>query len=116
MVNQNRVVWEYSIKMLCEHKKIVDCYAGNLDMVLHANGDVAACEYSKPFANIKDYNFDLLALWNSKAADNTRNKLNRCYCIHPCNLNTAIPRTFTGALKLAPDIARNKIKQFKNKL
>jgi MoaA/NifB/PqqE/SkfB family radical SAM enzyme len=115
MANQNSVVWEYSIKMLSERKKFVSCYAGNLDMVLHANGDVAACEYSKPFANINDYNFNVLALWNSKNAENTRNKLNSCYCIHPCNLNTAIPRTLTGTLKLAPDIAKNKIKQFKNK-
>ncbi|MDR2699401.1 MAG: radical SAM protein [Nitrososphaerota archaeon] len=116
MTNQNRVVWEYSIKMLSEHKKLVTCYAGNMDIVLHANGDVTACEYSKPFANIKDYNFNILTLWNSKNADTTRNKLSSCYCIHPCNLNTAIPRTLTGLLKLAPDIARNKINQFKNKL
>ncbi|MDR2707854.1 MAG: radical SAM protein [Nitrososphaerota archaeon] len=116
MTNQNSVVWEYSIKMLSNNKKIVTCYAGNLDMVLHANGDVAACEYSKPFANLRDYNFDLLTLWNSKNAENTRNKLSSCYCIHPCNLNTAIPRTFSGALKLAPDIAKNKLKQFKTKL
>ena len=116
MANQNRVVWEYSIKMLCEHKKIVNCYAGNLDMVIHANGDVAACEYSKPFANLYDYEFDISALWNSKNAKTIRNKLSNCYCIHPCNLNTAIPRTFLGALKLAPDIAKNKIKQFKNKM
>jgi MoaA/NifB/PqqE/SkfB family radical SAM enzyme len=115
MANQNRLVWEYSIKMLFEHKKLVTCYAGNMDMVLHANGDVAACEYSKPFANIRDCNFDMLALWNSKNAKTTRNKLNSCYCIHPCNLNTAIPRTLKGLLKLAPDIARNKTKQFKNK-
>jgi MoaA/NifB/PqqE/SkfB family radical SAM enzyme len=102
--------------MLSERKKLVSCYAGNMDMVLHTNGDVAACEYSKPFANIRDYNFDLLALWNSKNANDARNKLTKCYCIHPCNLNTAIPRTLTGLLKLTPDIARNKTKQIKNKL
>jgi len=116
MTNQNSVVWEYSIKMLSEHKKLVTCHAGNMDMVLHANGDIAACEYSKSFTNIRNYNFDLIAPWNSKTADITRNKLSNCYCIHPCNLNTAIPRTLTGLLKLTPDIARNKIKQFKNKL
>jgi len=115
MTNQNSVVWEYSIKMLCQHKKIVTCYAGNLDMVLHANGDVSACEYSKPFANLYDYTFDVLALWNSKNAENTRSKLCNCYCIHPCNLNTAIPRTFQGALKLTSDITRNKISQLKNR-
>ena len=113
MTNQNRVVWEYSIKMLTLHKKLLHCYAGRLEMVLHSNGDVAVCEYTKPFANIRDYSYDLLALWNSKTAQTIRNKLNTCYCIHPCNLNTAIPRSLTGMLKLTPDIAKNKIKQLK---
>jgi MoaA/NifB/PqqE/SkfB family radical SAM enzyme len=116
MTNQNRIVWEYSLKMLSEHKKLVTCQAGNIDMVLHANGDIAACEYTTPFTNIRDYNFDLLTLWNSPAAKTLRNKLTNCYCIHPCNLNTAIPRTLTGILKLAPDIVKNKTNQFKNKL
>jgi MoaA/NifB/PqqE/SkfB family radical SAM enzyme len=116
MANQNRVVWEYSIKMLAQHKKLVACYAGNMEMVLHANGDVAACEYTKPFANIRDYGFDVLTLWNSPEAETVRGKLQQCYCIHPCNLNTAIPRTLTGIFKLAPDIAKNKTRQLKSKI
>jgi len=116
MTNQNRVVWQYSLKMLSEHKKLVTCQAGNIDMVLHANGDVAACEYTQPFTNIRNHNFDMLTLWNSKTAQTTRNNINNCYCIHPCNLNTAIPKTLTGILKLAPDIAKNKTRQLKNKL
>ncbi len=115
MANQNRVVWDYSIKMLSNHKKLVTCYAGNLEMVLHANGDVAACEYTKPLANIRDFDFDVEKLWNSPAAEAVRGKLCKCYCIHPCNLNTAIPRTLTGIIRLAPDIAKNKTKQFKQK-
>jgi len=116
MTNQNKMIWEHSIKMLSKQKKLVTCYAGNLDIVLHANGDIAACEYTKPFTNLKNYNYNLTTLWNSKNANDTRNKLNNCYCIHPCNLNTAIPRTLTGLLKLTPDITKNKIKQLKNKL
>jgi MoaA/NifB/PqqE/SkfB family radical SAM enzyme len=116
MANQNRVVWDYSIKMLSQHKKLVNCYAGNLEMVLHANGDVAACEYTKPFANIRNFDFDVEKLWNSPTAQAVRAKLCKCYCIHPCNLNTAIPRTLTGIIRLAPDIAKNKTKQFKQKI
>ncbi|MGD6935116.1 MAG: radical SAM/SPASM domain-containing protein [Candidatus Bathyarchaeia archaeon] len=113
MANQNSVVWDYSIKMLSQHKKLVACYAGNMEMVLHANGDVAACEYTKPFANVRDYDFDILKLWNSQTAEAIRSKLCKCYCIHPCNLNTAIPRTLTGIVKLAPDILKNKTKLLK---
>lgn len=116
MTNQNRIVWEYSLKMLTQHKKLVTCQAGNMEMILHANGDIAACEYTTPFTNIRTHNFNILTAWNNETAKTTRNKLNNCYCIHPCNLNTAIPRTLTGILKLAPDIAKNKTNQLKNKL
>lgn len=116
MANQNRVVWEYSIKMLDTHKKLVSCFAGTLEMVLHSNGDVAVCEYTKPFGNVRDYSFDLLKLWNSQQADSVRSKLCQCYCIHPCNLNTAIPRTVKGIVKLFPDILENKSKKLKEKL
>ncbi|MDR2203894.1 MAG: radical SAM protein [Nitrososphaerota archaeon] len=116
MTNQNRIVWEHSLKILTQHKKTVSCYAGNLDIVLHANGDIAACEYTKPFANIKNYNYNIINMWNSQSAQTIRNKINKCYCIHPCNLNTAIPRTLTGIFKLAPDIAKNKANKLKNKL
>lgn len=113
MANQNSVVWDYSIKMLSQHKKLVACFAGNIEMVLHANGDVAACEYTKPFANVRNYDFNILKLWNSQPAETIRSKLCKCYCIHPCNLNTAIPRTLTGIVKLAPDIFKNKTKRLK---
>ncbi len=116
MANQNKVVWEYSIKMLSAHRKLVSCFAGSMEMVLHANGDVAACEYTKPFVNVRDYDYDLLKLWNSKEAENVRSKLCKCYCIHPCNLNTAIPRTLKGIVKLFPDIVENKSKKLKEKL
>ncbi|MCL2134392.1 MAG: radical SAM protein [Candidatus Bathyarchaeota archaeon] len=116
MTNQNRIVWEYSLKILNQQKKAVTCYAGNIDMVLHANGDIAACEYTKPFTNIKNHNFDPTVAWNSKNAQITRKELTNCYCIHPCNLNTSIPRTLTGIIKLAPDIAKNKTNKFKNKI
>jgi MoaA/NifB/PqqE/SkfB family radical SAM enzyme len=116
MINQNSVVWQYSLKMLSEHKKLLTCQAGNIDMILHANGDIAACEYTTPFTNIRNHNFNMLTLWNSETAKTTRNSINSCYCIHPCNLNTAIPKTLTGIFKLAPDIAKNKTRQLKNKL
>ena len=68
MVNQNKVVWQYSIEILSNHKKILPCFAGTREMILHSNGDVSACEYTKPFANIRNFDYDLIKLWNDKNA------------------------------------------------
>jgi MoaA/NifB/PqqE/SkfB family radical SAM enzyme len=113
MTNQNKVVWEYSIKMLSSHKKLFPCFAGTREMILHSNGEVSACEYTKPFANVRNFDYDLIKLWNNKDVDDVRNRLKDCYCIHPCNLNTAIPRTLTGIVKLFPDIVENKSKKLR---
>jgi MoaA/NifB/PqqE/SkfB family radical SAM enzyme len=116
MTNQNKIVWEYSIKILSIHKKIFPCFAGTREMILHSNGDVSACEYTRPFANIRNFDYDLIKLWNNKDMDDVRNKLTKCYCIHPCNLNTAIPRTLIGIVKLFPDIVENKSKKLKERI
>jgi len=116
MTNQNKVVWEYSIKILSNHKKIFPCFAGTREMILHSNGDVSACEYTRPFANIRNFDYDLIKLWNNKDMDDIRNKLSKCYCIHPCNLNTAIPRTLIGIVKLFPDIVENRSKKLRERV
>jgi len=116
MPHQNKIVWEYSIKMLSYHKKMLPCFAGTREMILHPNGDVSACEYTKPFANVRNFDYDLIKLWNNKDMDSIRDKLCKCYCIHPCNMNTAIPRTLTGIIKLFPDIVENKSKKLREKM
>lgn len=116
MANQNKIVWEYSIKILSDPKKIFPCFAGIREMILHSNGDVSACEYTRPFANIRNFDYDLMKLWNNKDMGDIRNKLSKCYCIHPCNLNTAIPRTLIGITKLFPDIVENKSKRLRARI
>jgi MoaA/NifB/PqqE/SkfB family radical SAM enzyme len=113
MPHQNKIVWEYSIKMLSNHKKVLPCFAGTREMVLQSNGDVSACEYTRPFANVRNFDYALVKLWNNKDVDCIRNKLGNCYCIHPCNMNTALPRTLIGIMKLFPDIVENKSKRLR---
>lgn len=66
------------------------CSAGSLGGVIYPDGSVYACELlNKSFGNIKDYNYNLPLLWNSKKADTIRNWIqdSKCICTQECNLS-----------------------------
>ena len=71
-------------------KRLVDCLAGYIDCVIYPTGDVAACEFTKPFANLKDFDYSLQALMDSPAADEARRLTRGCACTHPCHLSDSL--------------------------
>jgi len=81
---------DLSLRMLREQKKCIACYAGSIDGVVYANGDVALCELTKPVGNLRDYGMDIETLWRSTGADEMRGKIRSCFCIHGCNLVTGL--------------------------
>jgi hypothetical protein len=60
---------------------------------------VSFCELSKPFANIREFDYDFSGLWNSEDAAKMRKLISRCCCIHGCNLTTGL--TFEPEMVLA---------------
>lgn len=80
---------KYMIEIL-KGKKVLNCYAGKVDGVIYPNGDVSLCEMTKPIGNLRDFNFDLEKLWNSEKANLMMQKIKCCYCIHGCNIVTAM--------------------------
>ncbi|MFC1666530.1 radical SAM/SPASM domain-containing protein [Candidatus Omnitrophota bacterium] len=76
--------------ILTNKKPSVNCLAGRIDGVIFANGDVAICELTKPFANLRDFSFDFHKLWNSSQANEMRRRTQKCFCTHPCNLTTSM--------------------------
>ena len=73
------------------HKQqFVRCLAGTIDGVIYENGYVAFCENTLPFASLKGYNYNFFKLWHSREANETRKKIQRCFCTHPCNLSTSM--------------------------
>lgn len=92
-----------SLKMMKEKKKQLPCYAGLIDGVLYANGDVALCELTQPLGNMKYFNYDFERIWKSKQADDFRSKIKKCFCIHGCNLTTS--------MMFNPDIILSTIKK-----
>jgi len=81
---------DLSLRMLREQKKCIACYAGSIDGVVYANGDVALCELTRPVGNLRDFDMDLEALWHSAEADAMREQIRTCFCIHGCNLVTGL--------------------------
>ena len=81
---------ELSLRMLREQRKCIACYAGSIDGVVYANGDVALCELTRPVGNLYDFGLDIEKLWTSAAADEMRARIRSCFCIHGCNLVTGL--------------------------
>jgi MoaA/NifB/PqqE/SkfB family radical SAM enzyme len=83
-------VYEIGMEVIEQRRKVLDCYAGTIDGVIYANGDVAFCELTKPVGNLHTYDFDLQSLWQSPEAVVMRNKVYHCFCTHGCNISTGL--------------------------
>ena len=77
-------------KTLSRKVRTFPCLAGYNDAVIYDNFDIALCEHAKTFGNMRDWNLDLSAAWNSREAWEHRARLTSCACIHGCNISTAI--------------------------
>lgn len=64
--------------------------AGRTIGVIYSDGSVAACEFTLPFANLRDFGYDLGRLWNSGMADTRRSQITGCACAHSCFVLTSL--------------------------
>ncbi len=58
--------------------------AGRVTGVVYSDGSVAACEFTLPFANLSEFDFDIHALWTSAAGEKRRGEIKTCSCSHSC--------------------------------
>lgn len=90
------------LKMVETQKEQFKCVtAGQAVGVVYSNGDVAHCEFTLPFANLKDFDNDFQALWHSDAADERRKQISKCYCIHGCFHGTSVEYSMKGIAAMA---------------
>lgn len=80
----------HSIDMLKHKKRMVKCLATYNNAVVFPDGSVSFCEPVKPFANLKEFEYNLPKLLNSKLGSERKEKLNNCFCLQPCNLLDAM--------------------------
>lgn len=96
---------KYQFEMLRTQKRSVECIApSGLTPVVYANGDVATCEFARPFANLGDFEDDFSALWNSPQAMTNRAALTGCHCTHACFLTPSLRRDLGKNLRLLVDL------------
>ncbi len=88
------------------------CAAGSLGGVIFNDGAVFPCEMLEhSLGNIRDYDFDLPRIWNSRRADEIRDLIQdtRCICTQECFLSVSMliqPRHW-------PNIVKERIKLMK---
>jgi MoaA/NifB/PqqE/SkfB family radical SAM enzyme len=85
------------LRMVATQREQYKCVtAGQAVAVLYSNGDVAHCEFTLPFANLREFDHDFDALWHSDAANERRRQIRSCYCIHGCFHGKAVEYSWRG--------------------
>jgi len=100
-LSRSLIVWrslvrEYHLRVVREKKSVVKCILPQTNATIFPAGGVSLCEVVKPFADLKDFDYDLFACWNSEAAVQQRKQLCGCWCTYPCGL--------TGSMMADPDV------------
>jgi MoaA/NifB/PqqE/SkfB family radical SAM enzyme len=79
------VYYDLVVKILRKKKQVIPCYAGISNIHLNYDGELWPCcvlGYAHSMGNVRDFNYDYDALYNSEKAKEVRKfiKDGRCYC------------------------------------
>jgi MoaA/NifB/PqqE/SkfB family radical SAM enzyme len=79
------VYYEYAGRIVKEKRQVLPCYGGITNAHLNPYGQVWPCAvlgYDQPMGNVRDFNYDFQALWNSEQAKQVRAyiKAGKCAC------------------------------------
>jgi len=68
------------------HQAQLRCFAGTTGGVIYDEGTVSTCENLDPIGNLRDYQWNFWALWNSPELNARRNQIKQgCFCTHESN-------------------------------
>lgn len=69
-----------------QQKAQLRCFAGTTGGVIYDEGTVSSCENLDPIGNLRDYDWNFWALWNSPELAARRDQIkNGCFCTHESN-------------------------------
>ena len=68
------------IRTIEDEDQVIPCRAGQLSVVVYANGDVSLCEIHEPLGNLREKSFQ--EIWRSAEANRLRGSIGRkeCHC------------------------------------
>ena len=104
LVNAKNVVMHEQIEKTFRTGEFIStCYAGEVFLVLEANGDVRPCEMlPNVMGNVRDAGYDLGRIWRSHEALKTRKYIvdTNCHCTYECawSLNTLTDARYYPAI------------------
>ena len=78
--------YDLAIRILKENRQVIPCYAGISNAHISPYGDIWACctlGYEKSMGNIRTFNYDFQAAWNSRQAKEVRAYICNGYCYCP---------------------------------
>lgn len=92
------------LQTLREERQVLPCYAGRLNGVVDATGNLSLCELLPAVGNLRDASWDFQEIWSSARAESQRREIEagRCHCTHCVFQDTSIlfsPRTYPGLLR-----------------
>jgi MoaA/NifB/PqqE/SkfB family radical SAM enzyme len=69
-----------------QEKAQLKCYAGSAGAVIYDNGVLSSCENKSDVLNLRDYEWDFQAAWQTDLMNQRRKEVaNGCYCTHESN-------------------------------
>jgi len=69
-----------------QHKPQLRCFGGTTGGVIYDEGTVSSCENLSPVGNLRDYDWNFWALWNSPEIKVRRAQVKQgCFCTHESN-------------------------------
>jgi MoaA/NifB/PqqE/SkfB family radical SAM enzyme len=94
------------------------CTAGDTTFVIDANGDFRSCEMRPPIGNLKDYNYNLKAAYDSPVMKNEvyeigGGKRANCWCTHGCWITSSLKFSPYSILVRLPSVYRKKEKMIR---
>ncbi len=86
---QRRLIYDTETQRV----KLIDCYAGRLNLVLTETGDLYPCEsFRMKMGNVRDNEYNIKEMMRSRQVRNIQSSIrqNGCFCSHECYLMTNI--------------------------
>ena len=102
---KNDILFDVMVRTKETGEYISPCHAAAVFGVLGENGDVYPCEIlDRPLGNVRDYDYDFMALWRDAAAADTRRWIRRSHC--HCDFECAWTFNILGNWRYQPRLVR----------
>lgn len=88
----NLMYYQLSADILKHQRQTIPCRIAAFYPVVDATGNVYPCENRKTVGNLRDFDYDLVKIWQSDPAKQARASIKNkeCYCTHSCYQNANI--------------------------